>query len=108
SHKWCPPIPSHIEHNSDGHRGASLPGGVALGGVAPDHSKACTIKHAMLLCPVRDFHLALVREERRLLCPRGHTFDIARSRYINLLQPQERRSRQPGDTAAAIAARRRL
>jgi 23S rRNA (guanine745-N1)-methyltransferase len=67
----------------------------------------------MLLCPVRDCHLALARpvggeDARRLLCPRGHSFDIARSGYINLLQPQERRSKQPGDTAAAAAARRRL
>lgn len=42
------------------------------------------------------------------MCPRGHSFDIARSGYINLLQPQERRARRPGDTADAIAARRRL
>ncbi len=62
----------------------------------------------MLLCPVRDCHMALGRAERRLLCPRGHSFDVARSGYINLLQPQERRSKQPGDTAAAVAARRRL
>jgi 23S rRNA (guanine745-N1)-methyltransferase len=62
----------------------------------------------MLLCPVRDCHIALVREERRLLCTRGHAFDVARSGYVNLLQPQERRSKQPGDTAAAIAGRRRL
>jgi 23S rRNA (guanine745-N1)-methyltransferase len=62
----------------------------------------------MLLCPVRDCHLALGRVERRLVCPRGHSFDVARSGYINLLQPQERRSKHPGDTAAAVAARRRL
>jgi 23S rRNA (guanine745-N1)-methyltransferase len=67
----------------------------------------------MLLCPVRDCHLALARpvggeNAQRLLCPRGHSFDIARSGYINLLQPQERRSKKPGDTAAAAAARRRL
>jgi len=62
----------------------------------------------MLLCPVRDCHIALVREERRLLCTRGHAFDVARSGYVNLLQPHERRSKQPGDTAAAIAGRRRL
>ena len=62
----------------------------------------------MLLCPVRGCHLALVREERRLLCPRGHSFDVARSGYINLLQPQERRSKNPGDTASAVRARRRL
>jgi len=62
----------------------------------------------MLLCPVRNCRLALVREERRLLCERGHSFDVARSGYVNLLQPQDRRSRQPGDTLATVAARRRL
>jgi 23S rRNA (guanine745-N1)-methyltransferase len=62
----------------------------------------------MLLCTVRECHLALVREERRLVCPRGHSFDVARSGYVNLLQPQDRRSKLPGDSAAAIAARRRL
>jgi 23S rRNA (guanine745-N1)-methyltransferase len=62
----------------------------------------------VLLCPVRDCHLPLGREERRVVCPRGHSFDIARSGYINLLQPQDRRSKQPGDTGAALQGRRRL
>ena len=62
----------------------------------------------MLLCPVRGCHLSLVRDMRRVVCPRKHSFDIARSGYINLLQPQERRARNPGDTAETIAARRRL
>jgi 23S rRNA (guanine745-N1)-methyltransferase len=62
----------------------------------------------MLLCPVRDCHLPLTREQQRLLCPRGHSFDVARSGYINLLQPQDRRSKRPGDTPAAVKARRRL
>jgi 23S rRNA (guanine745-N1)-methyltransferase len=62
----------------------------------------------MLVCPVRNCRGALVREERRLLCARGHSFDVARSGYVNLLQPQDRRSRQPGDTTAAVAGRRRL
>jgi 23S rRNA (guanine745-N1)-methyltransferase len=62
----------------------------------------------MLLCPVRDCHLALVREEKRLVCARGHSFDVARSGYVNLLQPQDRRSKQPGDTGEAIEGRRRL
>ena len=52
--------------------------------------------------------MPLAREQRRVACPRGHSFDIARSGYINLLQPQDRRSKQPGDTPAAVAARRRL
>ncbi len=61
-----------------------------------------------LLCTVRGCRLPLAREERRLFCPNGHSFDIARSGYANLLQPQDKRSKQPGDTEAAIAARRRL
>jgi len=40
--------------------------------------------------------------------PCGHCFDIARSGYINVLQPQDSRSRDPGDAAGAVAARRRL
>jgi 23S rRNA (guanine745-N1)-methyltransferase len=43
-----------------------------------------------------------------MVCPQGHSFDIARSGYINLLQPQERRSKHPGDTMAAVKGRRRL
>jgi 23S rRNA (guanine745-N1)-methyltransferase len=66
------------------------------------------VSQATLLCPVHGCRTPLAREERRLICPRGHSFDIARSGYINLLQPQERRSKQPGDTVAAVAARRRL
>jgi 23S rRNA (guanine745-N1)-methyltransferase len=50
----------------------------------------------------------LTRDERRVFCPRGHSFDVARSGYINLLQPQDRRSKNPGDSADAVAARRRL
>jgi 23S rRNA (guanine745-N1)-methyltransferase len=49
-----------------------------------------------------------VREGGRLSCSAGHSFDIARSGYVNLLQPQERRSKLPGDTLEAVAARRRL
>ena len=62
----------------------------------------------MLLCPVRDCHSPMVREQRRVICPHGHSFDIARTGYINLLQPQDRRSKQPGDTSVAVAGRRRL
>jgi 23S rRNA (guanine745-N1)-methyltransferase len=62
----------------------------------------------MLVCPVRDCRLPLQRNGRRLVCGRGHSFDIARSGYANLLQPQDKRSKQPGDTVAAVQARRRL
>ena len=62
----------------------------------------------MLLCPVRDCHLPLEREEKRLLCSRGHSFDVARRGYVNLLQPQDKRSKNPGDSAEAVAGRERL
>jgi 23S rRNA (guanine745-N1)-methyltransferase len=42
------------------------------------------------------------------VCGQKHSFDISRSGYINLLQPQDRRSRNPGDSAAAIEGRRRF
>jgi 23S rRNA (guanine745-N1)-methyltransferase len=62
----------------------------------------------MLVCPVGGCRMPLIREEGRAACIRGHSFDIARSGYINLLQPQERRSKHPGDTVNAIEGRRRL
>jgi 23S rRNA (guanine745-N1)-methyltransferase len=62
----------------------------------------------MLLCTVRGCRLPLAREAQRWVCARGHAFDVARSGYTNLLQPNDRRSREPGDSAEAVAARRRL
>jgi 23S rRNA (guanine745-N1)-methyltransferase len=62
----------------------------------------------MLSCPVRGCQLPLTRIDRRLVCSNNHSFDFARSGYVNLLQPQERKSKQPGDAALAVAARRRL
>ena len=62
----------------------------------------------MLLCPVRDCRLPLARDQTRLVCRRAHSFDAARSGYFNLLQPQDRRSKNPGDTPEAVRGRRRL
>ena len=61
-----------------------------------------------LLCTVRGCGQRLERAERGWLCGRQHRFDQARAGYVNLLQPQDRRSRHPGDTAEAVAGRRRL
>ncbi len=61
-----------------------------------------------LLCSVRYCREPLSRQARRLVCPRGHSFDIARSGYCNLLQPQDRRSAHPGDSKEAVSARRRF
>jgi len=76
---------------------------------------ACTLAspydgrlRAPLACPVRNCYLPLEPLTGAWVCPRGHSFDIARSGYVNLLQPQDRRSPDAGDTPAAIEARRRL
>ena len=61
-----------------------------------------------LLCTVRGCRALLAADERRLVCPMGHAFDVARSGYVNLLQPQDKRSKTPGDTEEAVQARRRL
>jgi 23S rRNA (guanine745-N1)-methyltransferase len=61
-----------------------------------------------LACPVRGCGQPLERRVRDFACPQGHTHDIARSGYINLLQPQDRRSARAGDTRDAVGARSRL
>jgi 23S rRNA (guanine745-N1)-methyltransferase len=61
-----------------------------------------------LLCTVRGCGKKLRTRDRCLLCSRGHSFDIAASGYVNLLGPQDRRSRHPGDSRETALARRRL
>lgn len=61
-----------------------------------------------LLCTVRNCRQPLLREGRTYVCAHRHTFDVARTGYVNLLQPQDRKSKNPGDTAEAVAARRRF
>ena len=62
----------------------------------------------MLLCSVRNCRAPLVLDGRRYVCANAHAFDLARSGYVNLLQPQDKRSKTPGDTPEAVAARRRF
>ena len=54
-----------------------------------------------LLCPI--CNAPLLPEERRFFCPTGHSFDRARSGYVNLLQRQSHRQR--GDDSQMVAAR---
>ena len=61
-----------------------------------------------LACSVRGCGLPLERRERVFACSAGHSFDIARSGYVNLLQPQDRRSPEAGDSKAAVEARAAL
>lgn len=41
-------------------------------------------------------------------CPADHHFDVAREGYVHLLPVQHKRSRDPGDSKAMVAARRRF
>lgn len=60
--------------------------------------------HGFLLCPVCG--MPLVREERKFLCKKNHSFDMARQGYVNLLTVTQKHSRNPGDTRDMVAARR--
>ena len=57
-----------------------------------------------LLCPVCGE--LLHKEERRYLCPKGHSFDRARQGYVNLLQSQRSSDRNHGDDREMVTARR--
>ena len=61
-----------------------------------------------LACSVRGCTLPLTRHDRTFICGAGHSYDIARSGYVNLLQPQDRRSRVAGDPRSAVDARESL
>ena len=62
----------------------------------------------ILACSVRGCGLPLERHDALVTCPSGHAFDVARWGYINLLQPQDRRSLTAGDSREAVDARARL
>ena len=55
-------------------------------------------------CPL--CHARLTRSEKSYACPQGHQFDMAKEGYVNLLPVQHKRSRDPGDSAEMMQARR--
>lgn len=57
----------------------------------------------ILICPLDG--LPLKQQDGQWCCPDGHSFDIARQGYVNLLPVQFKKSRQPGDSKEMIAAR---
>ncbi len=64
------------------------------------------IRAANLACPLDG--LALERTDAQWRCPQGHSFDIARQGYVHLMPVQQKRSRDPGDSKAMVAARSRF
>lgn len=59
-----------------------------------------------LSCPIDSS--ALQRHEKNWCCDNGHSFDIAKQGYTNLLPVQNKRSLEPGDHKNMVAARRRF
>ncbi|MGL5968680.1 MAG: 23S rRNA (guanine(745)-N(1))-methyltransferase [Kluyvera sp.] len=55
-------------------------------------------------CPL--CHAPLTRSGNSYLCPQRHQFDQAKEGYVNLLPVQHKRSREPGDSAEMMQARR--
>ena len=59
---------------------------------------------AALRCPVCGG--ALMPLGTSLRCPQGHSYDIAKEGYVNLLAIQKRHAADPGDGKAMVRARR--
>jgi 23S rRNA (guanine745-N1)-methyltransferase len=70
--------------------------------MAPEQERS-----AHLACTVRGCGAPLARAGACWRCPSGHSFDVSRRGYVNLLQPQDRRSLAAGDSAVAVDARAR-
>jgi len=60
-----------------------------------------------LRCTVRNCQQLLELRERALVCQANHHFDQAKQGHWNLLQPQDKKSKNPGDSEDAVLARHR-
>ena len=59
---------------------------------------------AQVLCPVCGG--VLQTDEKNWHCAAGHSFDVARQGYVNLLTVDKKHSLHPGDTREQVAARK--
>ena len=57
-----------------------------------------------LICPICGEQLN--KEDRRFVCARNHSFDVARQGHVNLLVVQQKHSKNPGDTREQVLSRR--
>lgn len=62
------------------------------------------MKQQALTCPV--CQSPLIQSDKNLRCEQGHSFDQAKQGYWNLLLVQNKRSKDPGDNAEMVQARR--
>ena len=58
----------------------------------------------LLVCPLCEHPLE--RGAKTWRCLKGHSFDVAREGYVNLLPVQHKNSREPGDDLQMVTARR--
>ncbi|MEX0738944.1 MAG: methyltransferase domain-containing protein [Pseudohongiella sp.] len=65
-----------------------------------------TVPFSGLACPLDG--AALTARDGSWRCEHGHSFDVARQGYVNLLPVQKKRSRDPGDSKDMVAARQRF
>ena len=56
-----------------------------------------------IVCPL--CRQPLLRQPRTWACAQGHSFDVAREGYVNLLMVQQKHSASPGDSAESVRAR---
>jgi 23S rRNA (guanine745-N1)-methyltransferase len=49
---------------------------------------------------------SLQQQEKTMLCSKGHTYDIAREGYVNLILANQKASKEPGDSPEMLRARR--
>lgn len=59
---------------------------------------------AQPICPICGADLT--RDVKIWHCPNGHSFDVARQGYVNLLPVTQKHSLHPGDTKEMVAARK--
>ncbi|MDP1793837.1 MAG: hypothetical protein Q8K63_06830, partial [Acidimicrobiales bacterium] len=59
-----------------------------------------------LACPL-DL-LALERDDGAWRCPSGHSYDVSKEGYVNLLPPGKPSRKESGDDVESIQARRRF
>ena len=61
------------------------------------------IKTNNLICPIDGKKLSL--NVKQLTCENGHSYDVAKQGYVNLLPVQHKRSKHPGDSKEMVVAR---
>lgn len=60
----------------------------------------------LLCCPIDQ--QPLHADGRSWQCAQGHSYDMAKQGYLNLLPVQHKRSRDPGDSKAMVSARKQV